>query len=352
MTDAAAPDSGSPRSHRSGLSRRAALRRGLALAAAMAGAVPGRLPAVAGPTHLIIDLGPGGEGGDWSTATAVNGAGQVAWTWATAIDADRGVIDNIHPCLWEQGAARDLSALGLLDINGLAEDGSVLGSDGPRALLVAPGAAAAEPLPGFEGDAFATAISPGGLIAWVISGLPVSLRGRDLLPLPLPEGFGFFLPSSVNDRGTLAVIVLPPAPGAENGSAAAINAAGLVVGGSASLGMRSIAGAGRAFRHDLATGQTLDLGSLPGYARSRATAIDGAGRVLGFSTDAAPDRPFRAAWLWDETAGMTDLNSLVPAGAGWLLSDAFAINDAGWIAGQGAFMGQRRGYLLVPAPTA
>ncbi|MFM9106234.1 MAG: hypothetical protein ACKOWF_06005 [Chloroflexota bacterium] len=40
------------------------------------------------------------------------------------------------------------------------------------------------------------------------------------------------------------------------------------------------------------------------------------------------------------------------AGAGWLLSDAFAINDAGWIAGQGAFMGQRRGYLLVPAPTA
>ncbi|MGI9253533.1 MAG: hypothetical protein ACR2J8_07295, partial [Thermomicrobiales bacterium] len=61
--------------------------------------------------------------------------------------------------------------------------------------------------------------------------------------------------------------------------------------------------------------------------------------------------PFQSGWVWSKDAGMIDLNSLIPAGAGWLLSDPWGINDTGMIVGQGAYMGQRRGFLLIPVET-
>lgn len=362
-----------PGSHQS---RRSLIRRGLAAAAAVAaGSRLGILPVAAGTTHLIVDLGPGADGGDWSTARAVNGAGQIAWTWATAIDPDMGTIANPHPCIWEQGAVQDLSLIGLDHVFGIAADGTALGAMGPQPVRVLPGAASAEPLPGFGGADGAAAIAPAGAIAGTVNGAPVILRGAELTPLSVPEGFGFFEPLALNDAGQAAgvaridpvpdrsqraaivsqdgdAIVLAAAPGGDTSAAAAINASGHVAGGPAGLGMHATPGAGRAFRYDLSTGETLDLGILPGYTHSRATGIDGAGRVIGVAWGATTDQPFQSAWVWDETSGMVDLNSLVPPGAGWLLSDAHGINDTGWIVGQGGFMGQRRGFLLVPVETA
>ncbi|HEY3701676.1 MAG TPA: hypothetical protein VGL32_05420, partial [Acidimicrobiales bacterium] len=48
---------------------------------------------------------------------------------------------------------------------------------------------------------------------------------------------------------------------------------------------------------------------------------------------------------------MTDLNSLIPAGSGWVLDQARAINDAGQIVGWGTINGHEHAFLLTPTTT-
>jgi probable HAF family extracellular repeat protein len=78
-----------------------------------------------------------------------------------------------------------------------------------------------------------------------------------------------------------------------------------------------------------------DLGTLGG-ASSAAQAINTAGQVVGQSTYIAgvsglgPDLVNDHAFLW-QNGTMIDLNSLLPAGSGWILEDAVAINDKGQI---------------------
>ena len=45
---------------------------------------------------------------------------------------------------------------------------------------------------------------------------------------------------------------------------------------------------------------------------------------------------------------MTDLNTLVPPGTGWVLESAAAISDGGQIVGYGTLNGKRRAFLLTP----
>ncbi len=45
---------------------------------------------------------------------------------------------------------------------------------------------------------------------------------------------------------------------------------------------------------------------------------------------------------------MTDLNQLIPAGSGWVLDEAYSINDAGQMVGYGEHNQQTRGFLLTP----
>ena len=73
--------------------------------------------------------------------------------------------------------------------------------------------------------------------------------------------------------------------------------------------------------------------------------IDGAGRVVGQAD--APDGGGRRAFLW-EAGALTDLNTLIPAGTGWTLMSAYAINDAGQITGTGTLGGRTRAFLLNP----
>jgi hypothetical protein len=59
------------------------------------------------------------------------------------------------------------------------------------------------------------------------------------------------------------------------------------------------------------------------------------------------------AFLWTPELGMRDLNDLVDASAaGWTLTEAWAINNAGQIAGFGQHGGEltRVPFLLTPVP--
>ena len=55
---------------------------------------------------------------------------------------------------------------------------------------------------------------------------------------------------------------------------------------------------------------------------------------------------------YEEVGGgvMSDLNALIPAGSGWTLENANAINDAGQIVGSGLRGGKLRAFLLTPNP--
>jgi probable HAF family extracellular repeat protein len=91
-------------------------------------------------------------------------------------------------------------------------------------------------------------------------------------------------------------------------------------------------------------GQMTDLGTLPGYPSSEASDINDHGQIVGNSqTRKAEGR----AVLW-EGGRLFDLNSLVPANSGWQLKSAIAINNHGWITGQGTYNGRKRAFLLTP----
>ena len=70
-----------------------------------------------------------------------------------------------------------------------------------------------------------------------------------------------------------------------------------------------------------------DLGTLPGGDFSRALAINEPGDVVG--TSGSP-RGARAT-LWARSGGIQDLNTLIPAGNNFVLTEAININNRGTI---------------------
>jgi probable HAF family extracellular repeat protein len=91
-------------------------------------------------------------------------------------------------------------------------------------------------------------------------------------------------------------------------------------------------GAQHAFLYDeSATPKMQDLGTLGGN-ESHAAGISASGQVVGYSytSDGA-----QHAFLYDGTNGMQDLNNLLPAGSGWTITSASAINSDGKIAASG-----------------
>ncbi len=100
-----------------------------------------------------------------------------------------------------------------------------------------------------------------------------------------------------------------------------------------------------AVRAVLWDGGVTDLGTLGG-TDSRARAINNSTQVVGYS-DTASDAAVHA-FGWDNTGtpAMTDLNDLLPGGSGWVLTDAWDINNDGDIVGVGELNGDTRGFLL------
>jgi probable HAF family extracellular repeat protein len=91
-----------------------------------------------------------------------------------------------------------------------------------------------------------------------------------------------------------------------------------------------------------------DLGALTGESGwSVAFDINNAGQVVGQSDT---DRDIEHAFLYSDGA-MRDLNNLIPADSGWKLTRPQAINDNGYIVGQGINKdGQDHAFLLKPIP--
>jgi probable HAF family extracellular repeat protein len=89
-----------------------------------------------------------------------------------------------------------------------------------------------------------------------------------------------------------------------------------------------------------------DLGNFSQNKSAQAFAINNAGQIVGFSS---PSFLSSGEQAFVFSAGvMQNLNDLIAANSGWVLSQAIDINDAGQIVGNGFKNGQPRAFLLTP----
>jgi probable HAF family extracellular repeat protein len=240
-------------------------------------------------------------GGDYSSASAINDAGEITGLSNTAT--------SVVPFIWKpKGGWQQIPLLpgdnggqGL----GINKSGDVVGySSGPngtRAFRWArrEGIRNLGCLPGGNYSR-ARAVNDSAQVV----GMSASPAG-DRAILWTKDG-------QVRDLGTL--------PGDTASEAIAINNAGAVVGYSKGSGGL------RAFLWTAATGMQ-NVGALPGGNASRALDINDAGCVVGSSSSSSGDHAF----IWTKQDGMTDLNSAASAALGVVFVEAHAINNAGQI---------------------
>jgi probable HAF family extracellular repeat protein len=148
-----------------------------------------------------------------------------------------------------------------------------------------------------------------------------------------PHAFLWTPGAGIKDLGSL-----DGDPGSTSG-AGAINDMGQIVGESYSQVLHTT--------HGVYFGPSgvIDLGSLGSF--SEAFDINNLGDVVGAYQAWNGDHAFRTDLA---TRRMVDLNSLIPPDSGWLLDDAWSINDAGQIVGRGLVGNQIHAFLLTPTP--
>ena len=109
----------------------------------------------------------------------------------------------------------------------------------------------------------------------------------------------------------------------------------------------TILGGTHAFFWNQGTGMK-DLGHLGGNY-SVAHAVNNNAEVVGYSTIQGGAR---RAFRWTKDGVMKDLNTLLPANSGWVLTEAWDINDRGQIVGNGIHNGANRAFRLnLPSTT-
>jgi probable HAF family extracellular repeat protein len=132
-------------------------------------------------------------------------------------------------------------------------------------------------------------------------------------------------------------------------AATAINNAGRVAGRSTILGNDSVSHAFRTRPNLPINPATDDLGGLSNHL-TEPYDINEVGDVVGWSQLASLN--FHAFISYGDSNAMYDLNNLIPAGSGWELIGASAINEQGVIVGWGNFNGgdTDHAFMLTPLP--
>jgi surface antigen len=133
-------------------------------------------------------------------------------------------------------------------------------------------------------------------------------------------------------------------------SGMSINDSDVVVGYSYTPSLSSGLVPDDAFYYD-SSGSAHDLGFVSCcWPQPVSTSINKFGNIVGTERLVFPSVPGYSslAYIWTPTKGMVDLNTLIPAGSGWHLTDAKVINDYGQILAAGTLNGVSHGCLLIP----
>jgi probable HAF family extracellular repeat protein len=135
------------------------------------------------------------------------------------------------------------------------------------------------------------------------------------------------------------------------GYATAINSRHMVVGATGSNSLTDEYST--AYLYNYSAGTLTPLGTLNGGLTSSAADINESNQVVGTSwlvtqPTSLYDPTQYHAFLWQDGT-MSDLNDMIPADSGWVLTKATAINDHGEIVGTGIRNGKVHGFLLTAA---
>ena len=316
----------------------------------------------------ILDISRRGLGGPNSGAFSVNESGQVSvQAEASTKDPNNenfcvyGTGLQCLPAVWQNGVTTPLPLLGgnngsvgiinnRGEMVGFAENGTrdpacppgvELSGTGPQvldfeAVIWGPRHGQIRELHPLRGDTvgIGLGINDNGQAV----GVSGSCANTLLPPLALgPHAALWDKDGSAHDLGNLG--------GAVVNVAFSVNNQGQVVGFSSLSADSTPFHSTHAFLWTKATGMR-DLGTLPGDVVSGGESINDRGQVVGPSFDANGNP---RAFLWHNGV-MTDLNTLVPAGAPLYLLFALAINSRGEIAGFGVTgTGDVHGFLATPS---
>jgi probable HAF family extracellular repeat protein len=241
------------------------------------------------------------DGGEYSSASGINDAGEVAG----AANIARSIVPFVSTPAGGHRRIPLLAGDNCGQAFGINKDGHVVGySSGPkgRRAFLWTRSADVRNLGVLPGGNYSTACDINDLDE--VAGTSASAVGHRAV-LWTKTG-------DVQDLGTL--------PGDTSSEASAISNNGDVVG--YSKGPRGM----RAFLWTQATGM-LDLGALAGGNSSQALGINDMGAVVGSSTSSSGDRAF----IWTRQAGMRDLNSAAFVPFRVVFVEAHAINNAGQV---------------------
>jgi len=296
-------------------------------------------------------------GGPQTAAAAVNDAGDVAG-WSdlttpapasifnqTSLFCNPPMVDGQQPVvcratLWKHGVPKDLGTLG--GVNSSAENkginnrGQVVGvaetrQPDPTGL---PGA------PRFHAFVWTDGrMTDLGTLGSDPDSIAVGINNHDqVVGVSIPDGANFTGENGravVWDHGHIHAL---PGLGGTRSLATSIDNAGNIV-GAAWLPGDTTAHAVLWKSH-----RVVDLGTLPGDVFSEAGDIVGPDQIVGLSC--SRDGACRAT-LWRNGTPI-DVNTLIPASAGWVLFDVSAVNQRGQLVGDGLHNGEPHGFILTP----
>ena len=269
----------------------------------------------------LTDLGT--LGGIQSRAAAINGSDQIVGS----ADIFNPFVEITHAFLWQDGAMQDLGTLG--------------GTDSVATAINAAGAVV-----GFSD------LSPSGSHAF-------EWKGGEMLDLGTLPGDTFSAAAAINHAGVIVGVSTRP-----NASRVFLYANGSMV-GLDELGEQAMSNAvndrgqliATAFDYgDLAwhallwrNGAVTDLGRLPRGTNSYAYGLNDAGQVVGIGQFLRNGHTLvNHAFLWMR-GHLFDLNTRIPPGSGWELTEAVSIADNGAITGAGIIGHETHAFLLLPA---
>lgn len=258
-----------------------------------------------GSLHVLAPLA-----GSDSYAYGINSSG--------AIVGISYVDGQPHGVIWSQGAATDLGP-GIF-ATGINDPGVVIGGNGHAFALVNGVYRDLGVLPGGDWSA-AYGINNAGTVA-----------GTGAIDSGIFRGFVWTPSGGMLELGTF---------GGDNSYATSINSSGEVI-GHASLPD------GYEHAFSAVNAMMTDLGTLGGGS-SYAYGINDSGSIVGYSWPVSGDHPHAFV---SSNGFMLDLNAVIPSGTGWELLEAYGINNAGEIVGEGLLNGQAHAFRLDPQVTS